>query len=541
MDQVLLPEVPPRTVAVEPAPARLAGRLRRPLVGRVPVGLALAGLVLVSLLLRLEGQGTWLWTDEGISVGIASHPLSAIPRVLRRDGSPPLYYVLLHGWMRAVGTSEAQTHALSLVFALAMVPVALWAGWSLFGRRVGWICAALAATSSYLDDFSHETRMYTLVALLGFVAAASFLHAFAFRRRRYVPLFVVSLAMLLYTHNWGIYFAVAAALAVVPCVVAAPDRRRAGRDAALAFVAVGVVYAPWVPTLLAQAAHTGAPWSARPVAREMISALGDVLGDPHERVLVALVLGGGAAILGLLRRYRTPEGRAVVAALVLGGATLAAGWLSAQVEPAWSYRYLAVLLGPVLILAAVALARGGGHGLAALLLILVFWTQPLGRLTGLRQPVHRDQKSAVKPIADVVRPKLGPGDVVVAMQMEEVPVLRYYLPAGVRYADVTGPVQDPRVVDWRDALDRVQHSTVEHGLVPLVDALPANGHVFLVCTGDFDSPRTLAWFKLMDERCGQWRAALADDSRLKELLLPGVDDGDPERTRSVHLFEKSSG
>jgi hypothetical protein len=122
-----------------------------------------------------------------------------------------------------------------------------------------------------------------------------------------------------------------------------------------------------------------------------------------------------------------------------------------------------------------------------------------------------------------------------------VPVLRYYLPAGVRYADVTGPVQDPRVVDWRDALDRVQHSTVEHGLVPLVDALPANGHVFLVCTGDFDSPRTLAWFKLMDERCGQWRAALADDSRLKELLLPGVDDGDPERTRSVHLFEKSSG
>ena len=40
--------------------------------------------------------------DEGIAVGISSHSLSAIPGILRYDGSPPLYYLLLHVWMSMV-------------------------------------------------------------------------------------------------------------------------------------------------------------------------------------------------------------------------------------------------------------------------------------------------------------------------------------------------------------------------------------------------------------------------------------------------------
>ena len=39
--------------------------------------------------------------DEAITTGIASHSLSAIPGLLRHDGSPPLYYFLLHFWIQA--------------------------------------------------------------------------------------------------------------------------------------------------------------------------------------------------------------------------------------------------------------------------------------------------------------------------------------------------------------------------------------------------------------------------------------------------------
>ena len=61
-------------------------------------------------------------------MGIADRPLTDIPGVLRQDGSPPLYYVLLHVWMPLAGGGEEATHALSLLFAAAAIPVAWWGG-----------------------------------------------------------------------------------------------------------------------------------------------------------------------------------------------------------------------------------------------------------------------------------------------------------------------------------------------------------------------------------------------------------------------------
>ena len=48
--------------------------------------------------------------------------------MLGQDGIPPLYYLLLHGWMPVFGTGEAATRALSLLFALLAVPASFWAG-----------------------------------------------------------------------------------------------------------------------------------------------------------------------------------------------------------------------------------------------------------------------------------------------------------------------------------------------------------------------------------------------------------------------------
>ena len=519
--------------------ATVRGFLRRPHGRALTIGLPLVALMLGSLGLRLEGQSTWLWTDEAISVGIAGHRIADIPVVLRRDGSPPLYYLILHAWMGLVGRSEVQTHVLSLLFAVLMVPAALWAGWTLFGPRAGWFAAALCATAPYVSDFSHETRMYTLVALLALVVVVSFAHAFVRRRRAYLPVFVAAQVLLLYTHNWGIYVAGGALVALVPCYLV--DRGRAKRfvrDAALAFGCVALLYVPWVPTLLDQIRHTGAPWSLRPYARETVSALGLVLGDPTERVLVALVLGGGAAGLAMLRRWRSVEGATFVALVVIAAVTLGAAWIGAQFKPAWSTRYFAALFGPVLLVAAVTLARARAQGVVAFALILVFWIQPIGRLTGLREPIRRDEKSAVKPFAEAVSPELRPGDLVVAVQMEEVPVLHYYLPQYVRFADVTGPVSDPTVVDWRDALARVRASNVQDDLEPLVDAFPPGRRLLLVCGGDAFSPRTLPWFALMDERCEQWQTALENDARLRSVAVSRPVEDAPETPQAVTLFEK---
>ena len=118
--------------ATAPTVSRPRARLARLGTARLAVSvpksiLALAFLVGISLALRTQAIHARFWIDEGLSVGIASHPLSAIPGVLREDGSPPLYYLLLKLWMSVFGSGEADTHALSIAFALLTVPVA-WAG-----------------------------------------------------------------------------------------------------------------------------------------------------------------------------------------------------------------------------------------------------------------------------------------------------------------------------------------------------------------------------------------------------------------------------
>src|SRR5918997_7057031 len=221
--------------------ASVASRLR-PLPGVRPLpssfalpALVVLGLLAVSFYLRTHSLGESLWMDEGLSIGIASQPLFDIPGALRVDGSPPLYYMLLSVWMDVFGDGPADTQGLSVAVALLAVPGGMWAGWSLFGRRAGLICAALCAVNPFLTQFAQETRMYSLMLVLSLLATAAFLHVFAFGRRGYLPLFFVLLALMLYTHNWGLFLAAGLVCALVPCWYVSENRHSFWRDAVIGF------------------------------------------------------------------------------------------------------------------------------------------------------------------------------------------------------------------------------------------------------------------------------------------------------------------
>src|SRR3954468_8835934 len=203
----------------------------------IAVWCGLSGLVALSALVRTRELGVGLWLDEGLSIGIADRPLVDIPGVLRQDGSPPLYYLLLHGWMQLAGRSEAATHALSLLFALLAVPVAFWAGRPLLGERAAWVAALLTALNPFLGDYAQETRMYSLLVLLALITAACGLRARAVDApasgraatgvsRAPTVGFSLAYAAMLYTHNWALFFGAAAAVAWVALLAAAPPDQR---------------------------------------------------------------------------------------------------------------------------------------------------------------------------------------------------------------------------------------------------------------------------------------------------------------------------
>ncbi len=493
------------TVAARRLPAVPRVRIE----GRVPIILLVAGLTLVSLFVRSRVITGSFWMDEGLSVGIASHGFFDIPGVLHQDGSPPLYYMLLHLWMGAFGRSEATTHGLSLLFAILTIPSALWAGWSLFGRRAGIIGAVLAALNPFLTAYAQETRMYSLMALLALLTSACLVHVYVFGRRKYIPFFAVGLAAMLYTHGWGIFFGLGAAVSVAALWFKSEDRRAIGRDFLLGFGGAALLFLPWLPTLLFQAAHTGAPWGHAPRFGVVVQFSRGLLGG--DRAAVALLLAAGVGIAGVVSARRADQTRATRTLAIAIVGTLAVAWVLSQISPAWTVRYFAAVLGPVLLIAALGLANAGRLGLVALGLVALFWINPKGYTSSY--------KSDVRDIGANLRPFLHPGDLVIVAQPEQVPVVNYYMPAGLRYASTIGPVSDPRYMDWRDSLDRIKAAHPPQVLPPLIASLKPGQRVVLVrpiTDGIYNW--TAPWTLLVRRRSAQWSQMLATDPTLKRTV-----------------------
>ena len=511
-------------------------RLRAPAARfrALPVGLRIAlGVAFIagfSLALRSQAIHARYWIDEGLSVGIASHHLLDVPGVLRQDGSPPLYYMLLNVWMGVFGSGEADTHALSIACSVLLVPVAFVAGRATFGIRAGWFAAVLAAMNPFLTYYAQETRMYALVALLSTAVAGTFVLAFVQRRRAWLAGFAASLALLVYTHNWGLFLGVGTGVAFLVLLAGDPDRRGLLRDGLIGFGAVAIVYLPWVPTLLFQARHTGAPWSETPLLRNALGGIVSLLGGQASAMAFAIVTISGLAGLLVTPRMRGPRARAVLALFVMGLVALALAWLTSQVSPAWATRYLSVLLGPLILLGAGGLARSGTTGVVVMALLVILWSNPRTHALNGKSNAHT--------AAVLVQDRLAPGDLVVAIHPEQGPVMHVYLPPGLRWANAMGPVADPQVMDWRDAHDRLQAARPEETEDALVAAMHGNQRLLAVFpvirSADWGAP----WTSLVRKRSAQWQRVLDRDKRLSRVLAaPHLNGRRPKGVRLV-LYQK---
>jgi mannosyltransferase len=477
----------------------------------------LAALTGASLMMRTGTLDIGYWIDEGISVGIASHDLRDIPAVLAQDGNPPLYYLLLHGWMTVAGTSEAATRALSLLFALLAIPASFWAGTAVFGdRKVGLLAAAGAAGSPYLTAYAQETRMYSLVVLLSILASASFVLAFVRGRRQHVVYLGVWLTLLLYTHTWGMFLTAGMAGAWVLMW-----RRGlvAGGDGAKLGAALAIAFAPWLPSLLFQTAHTGAPWSERPSPLLLLGVPGGLFG--HFAVPLILL-----ALFFALRR-RPPVDRAVRVLAGIALATALLAWLCSQFEPAWTLRYHAVLFGPLLLALAPVLARGPRLTAIALLGVAALWI--------VNSPPTF--KSNVRTVSTGAAPVIRPGDVVVTTQPEQVPALYRYLPGGVVYLTPMGLVSDPRQTDWRDGLARMRAGQAEEQLLPALERMDHGRRILLVTPTPGPYVSQAPWQRVVRVRTREWGRALRSSPRVR--ALGEVTTLGPKRKNAVRaeLFE----
>jgi mannosyltransferase len=532
-------EVAPAVVEPGPKP-------RRPWPDRLVV----AGLVLMALVLRVPTIGRSYWVDEAISIGIASHPLRQLPTLLRQDGSPPLWYVLLHFWMLVFGSTPISTHSLGLLISLTVIPLAYWAGRELFGRPAALAAAGLASTNPFLAWYATENRMYTLVVAIALVALTLTVKAVRDRSPRSTVGAIVAFAALDYTHNWGLYLTAVTIGYVVVRALLARDRQLVGWTVGSG-AAVVALYSPWIPSFLRQASTTAAPWAVPP-------QIGDFFADPTTAmggtigVIIAPLLIGGVIWTRGQRSRGTSQAATFLVSVTL--ATTVLGWVISQVEPSWTVRYLAVTIPGWLLATAGTLAatRTGRRVVIAACALLGIWSVAAGPVTTLVKtgqvtlepnPDPSNAKDNAAAIAAAAAPDLRPGDLVVVTQTEQTPVVHYYLPSGLTYFNPTGRVADPSVVDWTNLVDRLEGARACQTILPAIAALPVGAHVLEVAPEFQFGSSGSEWAKIVNYQWKHIESVLTHERSLRSVVSYNEGSTSPTPYSPVigELFVKLGG
>jgi 4-amino-4-deoxy-L-arabinose transferase-like glycosyltransferase len=319
---------------------------------------AIAFLLACAVVLRFLALSP-LWLDEAQTVEISRRSVSGLLSALRHDGSPPLYYLVLHGWMTVFGTGTFAVRALSGVFSVAALPL-MWRVARHLGatRRNAWVATLLLATSPFAIRYATETRMYSLVVLLWLLAFLAFRRVWLNGGIGWIVLAALSTAALLLTQYWSLFLAAAVAVASLAVVRRQPGPVRRVL-VSLALGAVGM--APWVPSFLLHLRHTGAPWGSPPsIATGFLSPTSwagegpigsdDLLSFAYY-VLLLLALLGTATATGVMIGGRPRKAASWVLGVGLG-ALLLGCTVSLVLGSAYAARYSSIALIPFLLVAA---------------------------------------------------------------------------------------------------------------------------------------------------------------------------------------------
>jgi Dolichyl-phosphate-mannose-protein mannosyltransferase len=209
----------------------------------VAPALGLAGLT-TALFLRLlpDVSGKPLHEDEAVAGLVSARPLGDLLHTVVLDrGGAPLHFVLAHMAL-AVDPSADALRWLSVVFALATVPLCYDLARRLAGRFAGLTAATLAATSQLLTVYGTFGRMYSLFACASALSADLFVRALARPARRSALVAAAAALLPLAVHPFGA-FLFAAEVAVTLCLWRGRELRAALPVLAVAALALPMLLA----------------------------------------------------------------------------------------------------------------------------------------------------------------------------------------------------------------------------------------------------------------------------------------------------------
>lgn len=213
-----------------------------------------------------------IWGDEGSSLLLSRYGLSDLWVHAAHDVHPPLYFMLLRGWIALFGDGIFAIRSFSAWPGIVCVGLGVWLVAQISSRRAAILAGFLLALLPTAVRYSQEVRMYALLGvwLLGATIALVYWVRQP-QRQRYLAYYTLLMSAAFYTH----YFTALCVLAhwsylLLLRLQATPSSRAINQPAWwLANFAIVMLFAPWLPGLVDLLQHI-----------DQLKASGDVGWEP---------------------------------------------------------------------------------------------------------------------------------------------------------------------------------------------------------------------------------------------------------------------
>ncbi len=219
-----------------------------------------------------------LWLDEGSSVKFAKLGVIEILKSTQMDAHPPLYYLILHFWIKIFGDSEFSLRFPSALFGIFCVILVYKFCFDFWSEKVALFSSLILGISTFQVFYSQEARMYSLLCLLSLLSFYYFVKFLCRGDLKNFLIYSTVNVLLLYTHLYSFFVLFAQFFYVLFF------ERRKLKKFVFAFIVLFVFYVPRLFVVLNQAGNiliSGEFWLPKPGFIDIVKTLAQFSGATY--------------------------------------------------------------------------------------------------------------------------------------------------------------------------------------------------------------------------------------------------------------------
>jgi len=161
-------------------------------------------ILILGIFLRILNLGKHsFWCDELLAISLGQHSIKwMINYITYKDAHPPLFYILVHFWLK-FAKNEFSLRTLPLLFGILCIPSSYLLAKKVKNIKTSLLFSLFIALSPSLILWSQIVKSYTFFTFLTIISFMSFISYINSKEKKWYLLLIISNILILYTHNFG--------------------------------------------------------------------------------------------------------------------------------------------------------------------------------------------------------------------------------------------------------------------------------------------------------------------------------------------------